>query len=525
MATTAEDALRVAVEHEQRLSFPCATFAVHRLAKLCSSSGPLGSAAGSHDLGRVLRRVESLFQVERNPLPSDVCHLIWAIGKLEVASPTTAAILARAALFAPRQRANYSVEEIASALWGFARVLPAFGHPPRGVTRAAGVLVQECLQRHDIDRVSPHTHSVGLYAAVRLQMPLPPCESLLRRCGQALLASRPCGAAEAHEWCPQGLANVAWAAAKICSSGAAAPGCALALLVCATVADRARARLEAFKPMELSMMAWAFATAHRRGAALGLSGGRASASLPQAAGLAGVDVVAPPALSVIASLPPIAACAHAQLNELSPQSIANVSWALAAADVWAAPEAFDFITAAAALAARVRFRGFEPQAIANLCWATRRLGGTFSVVEARQFVRMAARVALERLHEFAWQDRAGIIIALAGMPCSAQEHTVMTLAGFLAGALLGELYRLMAELAAEGGQRALHEACVLDLSHLTAQVALNIAVACARLQCDRQLLSQLRNAIASIYVPPPGARPWLCRRDLRQWAEVQRRLT
>ena len=63
----------------------------------------------------------------------------------------------------------------------------------------------------------------------------------------------------------------------------------------------------------------------------------------------------------------------------------------------------------------------------------------------------------------------------------------------------------------------LREALVLRLS---AQIVLNIAVACGRLNCDRRLLAQLRDEVAAVFVLPAGGLG-LSRLDRRQWAELQ----
>ena len=99
---------------------------------------------------------------------------------------------------------------------------------------------------------------------MKLDLPIDICEAVLRRCAEGLLLE---GAAKSHvegmQWCPQGLANVAWSAAKLSLFGSL-EGYAMAAVVCAAVAKQARLRLESFKPHELSMMAWACATMHGR---------------------------------------------------------------------------------------------------------------------------------------------------------------------------------------------------------------------------------------------------------------------
>ena len=166
---------------------------------------------------------------------------------------------------------------------------------------------------------------------MKLDVPNNICEALLRRCAEGLLLE---GAATSHvegmQWCPQGLANVAWSAAKVSLCGSL-EGYAMAAVVCAAVAKQARVCLESFKPHELSMMAWACATMHGRKKSGYNARPGGAAALTWAAEEFNVKEPAP--FDFASIMIPVAVLARKRLGELSPQSLSNIAWSLATVGV------------------------------------------------------------------------------------------------------------------------------------------------------------------------------------------------
>jgi len=118
----------------------------------------------------------------------------------------------------------------------------------------------------------------------------------------------------------------------------------------------------------------------------------------------------------------LAEVAHGRLSEFSPQSISNIAWALATANVLGEEEACCFLTAAA-LAAAPQLAQFPSQAISNLCWAVGQMSrrNTAEANPNRKIAKIAAialaeaasQQAMHRTSEFRWQDLSTVIVALS----------------------------------------------------------------------------------------------------------------
>ena len=258
-ATTADDVLSLAGQHLGSLTFLHVVLTLRALAKLKTANKMYNVQAFS----KVTRLLNEALRVEEDPLPNAIADLVWSLGRLEAVFDDLPAIVRRVAEMIPTRLGAFTVLELANVLWGLAHTLPLLRRLDTSHVRSTAIAVaQASLQRHG--HIPTHILSCRLWAVVKLDLPIDTCEALLRRCAEGLLLE---GTARSHvegmQWCPQGLANVAWSAAKVSLCGSL-EGYVMAAVVCAAVAKQARVCLESFKPHELSMMAWACATMHGR---------------------------------------------------------------------------------------------------------------------------------------------------------------------------------------------------------------------------------------------------------------------
>lgn len=184
--------------------------------------------------------------------------------------------------------------------------------------------------------------------------------------------------------------------------------------------------------------------------------------------------------------------ANTRIQEFGPQGLSNIAWALVKMDLGRKEEPRRFVLAAAD-AARGDLRNFPPQAIANFCWSLSRIEGANEVLS--QFGGAAAREALGRPQDFAWQDFAGIMSSVMNLrqPCLPEVHAMASMAVTRAS-----------------------NCCNV----IGTQALLNIALAAARLGTDTEVLKPMAMGIASVFVKRASD---LNEIDQRQWQEVRQR--
>lgn len=188
-----------------------------------------------------------------------------------------------------------------------------------------------------------------------------------------------------------------------------------------------------------------------------------------------------------------AAEALLRLDELSPQSLSNICWALVTLELTGAGPGREVLLSGAAHAAP-RLDAFPPQAVANLCWALGWVGRDCWPEEmaiVHGFAACAAYTAAARWDDFDWQDFSILAVALARMA------------------------------SAEGAQLVamLVPKAVDAMEELNTQALLNILLSAVRLSVDHELLAAALPSVASC-IESRKAR--LNHTDLRQWQEVRR---
>jgi RAP domain len=171
------------------------------------------------------------------------------------------------------------------------------------------------------------------------------------------------------EFSPQGLANVAWAFAKLNHK---------APFLFKAIADRGRVVIYHFKAQELSTISWAFAKQKHN---------------------------APPLFYAIAKAAP------ALMSDFSPQEVSNISWAFATMN-HNAPELFDSI----AKAATVRIGSFNPQGLTNTALAFATMNHN-----APELFDSIAKAATARMGEFSPQALCNTALAFAKLNYEAES--------------------------------------------------------------------------------------------------------
>jgi hypothetical protein len=150
-----------------------------------------------------------------------------------------------------------------------------------------------------------------------------------------------------------------------------------------------------------------------------------------------------------------------RLAELSTQSLSNIAWALGTLELVREESG---PSRSFMLAVAVRFgsslSSFSPQAISNIIWALSRVRN--APASLRAFGSLAATEAMDakRYPEFAWQDRASIVLAL--MHC-----------------------RIHGDPAVRSFAQRLIITARSEMQDISTQALLNIALAATRLEVDR----------------------------------------
>jgi len=192
-------------------------------------------------------------------------------------------------------------------------------------------------------------------------------------------------------------------------------------------------------------------------------------------------------------------------DNLSPQSVSNIAWALATLDLLnsALPAqhaelapARGFIYAAASAATR-NLNEYTPQAIANLLWAIVRVEpiranfGTTLPTELASFASTCAQETMMRMLEFSWRDLAGVCVAFAY--CQLRTSHTLNFMTLLAGHLPSRCHEM------------------------APQAMFNIAQSFTRMGMATSTIQPVVDAIA-FTIRQRGLR--LNDVDLRQWREV-----
>lgn len=485
-ASNGQDVLAAAHEVLGRLTPETSVSALHLAARHGVTKTPRSNAHLDALLKHLQRHLPRLRQAR------SLSRLAWSLGKMEVKSHDSEAVMNHVCTVAPSALPKFTPQDMTNTLWGLARLYPGVARNGRGRNSEALVRLAESITGLCAERARSLTAqclSNAMWSAARLGLHGKGVEDFMSVSLQELASVRQLGV-----FTPQGLANVLWALAELRSSGV---GCGkgsgdpteAVRSVCVAVAIASSGRLAEFQPQELSMLAWAIAKLYGRGP----SDRRARKKGPKSA-----DLASGRAKEVDSLLAALAMQATEIMHLLSPQSISNIAWALATLELVGGSSSSagrDFICAAVA-AAQTCMGEYSPQAVANLLWAAVRVESHKSSRALEIISKFSGAVAQEttlRMLEFTWRDLAGVAVALSHKQL-VQRPEALTFATLLVGHAAGRC------------------------NELTPQLMLNIAQSAVRLGVKQEAMQGMVDAIAQSVAE---RRLRLNEVDLRQWSEVR----
>ncbi|CAE8646027.1 unnamed protein product [Polarella glacialis] len=505
-AQTSQEVLAAAHQVLARLSPETTVAALHLAARHAPATA---TGAASPHLAAILAHLRRLLPRLRQS--RCLSRLAWTLGKLEVRTPDVEAAVCHICAVAPQSLQKFTSQDLTNTLWGLARLFPAAtDRRGRGnsssssnvgtqVARLADSIIGACSQR--VQNLTAQCLSNALWAAARIGLRGPRMEDFLWHTLQELQS----GDRQLAVFTPQGLANMLWAIAELKAAGVGAglteagtPSFEEASReACAMVAGAAASRVHEFQHQELSMMAWAMAKLHGRGA--GSEGGRKGARRKP-----GGKAASGRPSEIDQLMLSIAGEAHTRLSQLSPQSVSNLAWALATMDLSGPSEeltvARDFLCSACEESA-TKLGEYSPQAVANLLWAAVRIElpaasagmGPQSRLpqEVHRLAGAAAKETTLRMLEFSWRDLAGVAVAVSHRHLRLPE--ALTFATLLVG------------------HAAVH------CGDLTPQLMLNIAQSCVRIGVP---VGAMQGMVDSIQKTISERGLSLNEVDTRQWREV-----
>jgi len=422
----------------------------------------------------VVRRLEQLMGTIS--LPRDYMNIFWSLGKVGVTCQSVDPILFQAVKAFPAMINKFTSMELSNTLWGLARL---HTHPEseksssssKNLVKIAHIVIDEGIRK--LDTFGDQCLANSLWSIAKLELVrdgkfardeqtarAQAVVTFIHGCIQKTISSH------LQNFLPQGFANSLWAVAKCCQDIELAKR--FCLVACGAILATPGI-LSNFLPQELSMGVWAVARVMqqwRRGH---------THPLPEA--VEGFALAA-------------AVEAHMRMDGLSPQALSNLAWGFVTLDLGRAGPVRGFILTGTIVACSNGLQQFSPQAIANLCWALSKIPQPESLTST--FFEAATRAAVDRAHDFTWQDLASIASAMMNSGAK-KEPYAMAFTTWLVQQAYGRCHRM--------GTQAL----------------LNIAVAAKRVGVASEAILKLAVEIQSVFALRNGG---LNEIDRRQWLEV-----
>jgi len=461
----------------QHLTVEEAISAIHLAAKLydldefgnilLSASGGNGNARIQD--GRLSSLVRFLGQnVTKFQGPRSYMQTIWALGKVGTLNYDVLVIVKHLGCVAQQLLPLFSAHELSNALWGLAWLSCTAEGGPRSnqckpLMDLAHMLVAEAESSSRCRKFEGQCLSNGLWALAKLELRGQRVTNFAASCVSTMQQAGLSGTL------PQGIANSLWACAKL----QLAPALCTSFFI--QVAQHITANphlLSTFQSQELSMTIWAFAKV----LATKGNGKHGSQQKPEVKAFALI----------------VADEAHRRIDELSPQGLSNVAWALATMDLIKQGPCKNFVNAIATKY-KSSLHSFPPQAIANICWSLARLEKPCGE-HVQQLYKAAAQAAAARDSEFSWQDLSGIISAMMQGGVSSLPEV-----RWFAAALV---------------HRATGQCDLIGT-----QALLNIALSATRLGVDDRILEPMVRGIGEVFVKRSKV---LNEIDMRQWQAIKK---
>ena len=309
---------------------------------------------------------------------------LWSLGKLNAIGTVVGQILGKVAIANPKLH-SFSTVDLVSILWSLARITKGCDADSerielqceRPIKVIAKAIVNEALVR--VEQMNGRCLSNSIWALAKLNLRTTSARRYAELC--MLHMSHHCLCSLS----PQGVANGLWAAARL------AVAQDKKLSFCETLARHAAPQAQLFKSHELSMAVW--------GAARIIGRTRCA-----------------PTSGVVQFAEAVAVEASERLNEMSPQSISNIAWALASLQLLSTRKqgpALKFLLTMVE-GCGPNLQSFHPQAISNMSWAISKVSrATRQAFDAFASFAIREATSKERVAEFTWQDLVTLASAIS----------------------------------------------------------------------------------------------------------------